>query len=213
MKKIELLAPAGDMTSLKMAIEAGADAIYLGGKNFGARAYSKNFDNTEIVEAINYAHLYGVKVYVTLNTLIYDKEVKDFLNYVEFLHKNNVDAVLLQDIGMLDYLRKVFPNLECHASTQMNIHNIDGIKMMEKFGVKRVVLSRELSFKQIKEIRNSSNIELEVFAHGALCISYSGNCLMSYFNGKRSANRGMCAGCCRLKYEVKEKLKFFVDKM
>ena len=135
MKKVELLAPAGNMEMLKYAIMAGCDAVYLGGTNFGARAFSKNFNDEEIINAINYAHLYGVKVYVTVNTLIYDDEVNDFLNYVEFLHKNNVDAIIIQDFGMFDLIRKVFPNLELHCSTQMHIHNLDGTLLMEKLGV------------------------------------------------------------------------------
>ena len=174
MKKIELLAPAGNMECLKAVIKAGCDAVYLGGMNFGARAYSKNFSNDEIIEAINYAHLYGVKVYVTVNTLIYDNEVDDLLNYVEFLYKNNVDAIIIQDLGMFDLIRKTFPNLELHASTQMHIHNLDGAKLMEKLGMKRVVLARETSIDEIKKIKENSNIELEIFIHGALCISYSG---------------------------------------
>ena len=135
MKKVELLSPSGDYNSLVSAIMAGADAVYLGGKNYGARAFSSNFSNEEIVEAINFAHLYGVKVYVTFNTLVYDNEVEEFLNYIEFLHKNNVDAVIMQDIGMVDLVRKVYPNLEIHASTQMHIHNLEGVKLVEKLGL------------------------------------------------------------------------------
>ena len=202
MKKIELLAPAGNMEALKAAVQAGCDAVYIGGTSFGARAFSKNFNNDEIVEAINYAHLYGVKVYVTVNTLIYDNEVDKFLEYIEFIHKNNVDAVLIQDFGMFDLLRKTFPNLELHASTQMHIHNLDGVKLMEKLGMKRVVLARETSIDDIKYIKENSNVEIEVFVHGALCISYSGQCLMSSLIGGRSGNRGACAGSCRLKYDV-----------
>ena len=205
MKKIELLAPAGNFECLRAAIHAGCDAVYLGGKSFGARAFSKNFSDEEIVEAIKYAHLYGVKVYVTCNTLIFDNEVGSFLKYIEFLHKNNVDAILIQDLGMLDLVRKTFPNLEVHSSTQMHIHNLDGTQLMESLGVKRVVLARETSFKEIKNIKNNSNVELEVFVHGALCVSYSGRCLMSYFNGGRSGNRGQCAGSCRLEYDVLDK--------
>ena len=202
MKKIELLAPAGNMDALKAAIQAGCDAVYIGGTNFGARAFSKNFNNEEIVEAIKYAHLYGVKVYVTVNTLIYDNEVDDFLDYIAFIHKNNVDAVLIQDLGMFDLLRKTFPNLELHASTQMHIHNLDGVKIMEKLGMKRIVLARETSIDDIKNIINNCKAEVEVFVHGALCISYSGQCLMSSLIGGRSGNRGTCAGSCRLKYDV-----------
>lgn len=202
MKKIELLAPAGNMDNLKSAVMAGCDAVYLGGANFGARAFSKNFSNEEIIGAVNYCHLYGVKVYVTINTLIYESEVDSFMEYVDFLHRCNVDAVLIQDLGMLDLVRKTYPNLEIHSSTQMHIHNLDGTLLMEKLGVKRVVLARETSIDDIKYIKNNSNIELEVFVHGALCISYSGECLMSSLIGGRSGNRGTCAGSCRLKYDV-----------
>ena len=202
MKKIELLAPAGNMSALKAAVMAGCDAVYLGGVSFGARAFSKNFNNDELVEAINYCHLYGVRVYVTVNTLIYENEVDSFLEYIEFLHKNNVDAVIMQDFGMFDLVRKTFPNLEIHASTQMHIHNLDGTQLMEKLGMQRVVLARETSIDEIRYIKENSNVELEVFIHGALCISYSGQCLMSSLIGGRSGNRGACAGSCRLKYDV-----------
>lgn len=202
MKRIELLAPAGNIEALKAAVMAGCDAVYLGGNNFGARAFSKNFSNEEIVEAINYCHIYGVKVYITVNTLIYDDEVDDFLKYIEFIHKNNVDAVLIQDLGMFDLVRKTFPNLELHASTQMHIHNLNGVKVMEKLGMKRIVLARETSIDDIKEIIKNTKCEIEVFVHGALCISYSGQCLMSSLIGGRSGNRGTCAGSCRLKYDV-----------
>jgi len=202
MKKIELLAPCGNMEALKAAVMAGCDAVYFGGKSFGARAFSKNFSNEEIIEAIKYCHLYGVKVYVTVNTLIYENEVNSFLEYVEFLHRHNVDALIIQDFGMFDLVRKTFPNLELHASTQMHIHNLDGVKLMEKLGIHRVVLARETSIDEIKKIKDKTNVELEIFIHGALCISYSGQCLMSSLIGGRSGNRGACAGSCRLKYDV-----------
>lgn len=202
MNKVELLAPAGDFSCLKSAIEAGCDAVYIGGKLFGARAFSSNFTDDEIIKAINYAHLFGVKVYVTTNTLIYDKEVERFLEYISFLHKNNVDAVIIQDLGMLDLVRQTFPNLEVHASTQMHIHNLDGASFMEKLGVKRVVLARETSISKIKEIKEKTNIDIEIFIHGALCVSYSGQCLMSSLIGNRSGNRGTCAGSCRQSYSI-----------
>lgn len=201
MKKVELLAPAGNMDSLKAAVMAGCDAVYLGGVLFGARAFAGNFTNEEIVYAINYAHLYGVKVYVTINTIIYDSEVERFLDYVRFLHKNNVDAVIIQDIGMFDLLRKKFPNLELHASTQMNIHNYDGALLAKKLGFKRVVMARETPIDVIKKIKEEIDIEIEVFIHGALCVSYSGECLLSVLVGKRSGNRGTCAQICRKKYD------------
>lgn len=202
MKKVELLAPAGDFSCLKAAIEAGCDAVYIGGKLFGARAFSSNFTDEEIIKAINYAHLYGVKVYVTTNILVYEKEVDSFLEYISFLHRNNVDAVIIQDLGMLDLVRKTFPNLEVHASTQMHIHNLDGAELMEKLGVKRVVLARETSVSKIKEIKEKTNIDIEIFIHGALCVSYSGQCLMSSLIGNRSGNRGTCAGSCRQSYSI-----------
>lgn len=202
MKKVELLSPAGNKKCLQAAIEAGADAVYLAGLSFGARAYAANFTNEELIEAIKYAHLYGVKVYVTANTLIYDEEVDEFLNYIEFLHKNNVDAIIMQDLGMIDLVRKTFPNLEIHASTQMHIHNLDAVEFIQKQGVKRVVLAREVNIEEIKEIKKKTNVEIELFVHGALCVCYSGQCLLSSLIGGRSGNKGACAGSCRLPYTV-----------
>ena len=202
MKRPELLAPAGNMESLKAAIAAGCDAVYLSGKMYGARAFANNFSNEELIEAINYAHLYGVKVYVTVNTLIYDEEVKCFLEYIEYIHKCGVDAVIMQDLGMIDLVRKNYPNLEIHVSTQAHIHNLEGAKLMEKIGLSRVVLARETPIELIKEIKNNTNIELEIFIHGALCISYSGQCLMSSLIGGRSGNRGSCAQVCRQPYDL-----------
>lgn len=202
MKKPELLAPAGSMKAFYAAIEAGCDAVYIGGYSFGARAFSDNFSNEEIIECINYAHKYGVKVYVTVNTLIFENEVEIFLNYIDFLHQNNVDAVIVQDLGMFDLIRKTYLNLEIHISTQMHIHNLNGTLMMEKLGAKRVVLARETDFETLKQIKEKTNIELEVFVHGALCVSYSGQCLMSYLIGGRSGNRGKCAGTCRQMYSL-----------
>ena len=202
MKKIELLSPAGNMDSLIAAVQAGCDAVYLGGTLFGARAFAGNFNDDEIIEAIKYCHLYGVKVYVTTNILIYEHEVEKFLKYIEFLHKNNVDAVLIQDLGMLDLVHKTFPNLECHASTQMHIHNLDGVIMANKLGCKRVVLARETPIELVKEIKEKVDVDLEIFAHGALCVSYSGQCLFSSLIGNRSGNRGSCVGSCRLPYKI-----------
>lgn len=202
LKRPELLSPAGNFESLKAAILAGCDAVYLGGKLFGARAFSNNFSNDELVEAIKYAHLYGVKVYVTVNTLIYEHEVNKFMAYVDFLYQNNVDVLIIQDIGMMDLIRKTYPLLELHASTQMHIHNLEGVKLIEKLGLKRAVLARESSIDLIKEIKQNTNIELEIFIHGALCISYSGQCLFSSLIGNRSGNRGSCAGSCRQKYNL-----------
>lgn len=200
--KIELLSPAGSFESLVAAVEAGCDAVYLGGTLFGARAFANNFSDDELVKAINYCHLYGVKVYVTTNILIYEHEVERFLKYVEFLHKNNVDAIIIQDLGMLDLVHKTFPNLELHASTQMHIHNKDGVIMAKKLGVKRVVLARETPIEVIDDIRKNIDVDLEIFAHGALCVSYSGQCLFSSLIGNRSGNRGSCVGSCRLPYKI-----------
>ena len=202
MKKPELLAPAGNMDAFLAAIEAGADAIYIGGYTFGARAFANNFSDDEIIKCINYAHLYGVKVYITVNTIVYEKEVDLFLNYIDFLHRNNVDAIIIQDLGMLDLVRKVYPNLELHASTQMHIHNLNGVLNLQKWGAKRVVMARETSYEKLKEIKKHTSIELEVFVHGALCVSYSGQCLMSSLIGGRSGNRGKCAGTCRQQYNL-----------
>ena len=202
MKRIELLSPAGNMDSLIAAVQAGCDAVYLGGTLFGARAFAGNFNDDEIIEAIKYCHLYGVKVYVTTNILIYEHEVEKFLKYIEFLHKHNVDAVLIQDLGMLDLVHKTFPNLECHASTQMHIHNLDGVIMANKLGCKRVVLARETPISLVKEIKEKLDVDLEIFAHGALCVSYSGQCLFSSLIGNRSGNRGSCVGSCRLPYKI-----------
>ena len=152
MKKIELLSPAGNMETLKAVISAGCDSVYIGGYMFNARSFADNFSLEEIIEAINYAHLYGVKIYVTINTLIYEDEIETCMNYVDSLHKNNVDAIIIQDIGLLDLVRKTYPNLELHASTQMHIHNLDGVKLIEKLGVKRAVIARETNIEDIKDI-------------------------------------------------------------
>lgn len=202
MRKPELLAPVGSKDALVAAINAGCDAVYLSGYSFGARAFAPNFDLDEIKEAINLCHIYGVKVYVTVNTLIKENEVNRFMNYIDFLHQNNVDAIIIQDLGMLDLVRKTYPNLEIHASTQMHVHNLEGVQVCEKLGIKRVVLARETSIDLIKEIKKNTSVDLEVFVHGALCISYSGQCLMSSLIGGRSGNRGACAGTCRLPFDV-----------
>lgn len=202
MKKPELLAPAGSYESLVAAINAGCDAVYLSGYMFGARQFAPNFSRDELIKAIETCHIYGVKVYVTVNTLIYEEEVNTFLEYIDFLHKNNVDAVIIQDLGMIDLVRQTYPNLEIHASTQMHIHNLEGVKLCEELGLKRVVLARETDIKTITNIKKNVNIELEVFIHGALCVSYSGQCLMSSLIGGRSGNRGACAGTCRLPYKL-----------
>lgn len=201
MKKHELLSPAGNMECLQQAVLNGADAVYLGCKNFGARKFASNFTNEEIIEAIKYCHLYGVKIYVTMNTLVKDCEVDDFLKQVEFLHSNGIDAILIQDFGMLCLIREKYPNLEVHASTQANTSSKETAQLFYNLGVKRVVFSREMTLEEINSI--DVPIEKEVFVHGALCICYSGCCLMSSQIGNRSGNRGECAGSCRLPYSLK----------
>ena len=201
MKK-ELLSPAGNFESLKAAIHNGCDAVYISGQNYGARKFANNFTLEELKEAIDYAHLYGVKVYITINTLIYENEIKDFLEYVKLVHEYGVDAVIMQDIGMIDLVHKTYPNLEIHASTQTHCHNQETINFLESLGVKRVVLARELSLNEINNIK--TNLEKEAFIHGAICISYSGECLASSMILNRSGNRGECAGICRLPFELYE---------
>lgn len=206
MKRHELLVPVGDMECLRQAIMNGCDAVYGGCKDFGARKFAKNFSRDEIVEAIRLCHLYGVKFYVTMNTLVKDSMVSSFLEQIEFLYQHGVDAVIMQDFGMISYVLEKYPNLEVHASTQFNNSSVDDVRLLYEMGVKRVVLSRELSLEEIESI--SVPIEKEVFIHGALCISYSGCCLMSSMIGGRSGNCGECAGSCRLPYRL-----FYKDKM
>ena len=196
----ELLAPAGNMEALKAAIYNGADAVYLGGKKFGARKFANNFDDAEMIEAINLVHLYHKKIYVTVNTLVYNDEIEECLNYIKFLYENSVDALIMQDLGLISIVRDLFPTLEIHASTQAHNHNLENIKFLENMGVKRVVLAREVSIDEINKF--DTNMELEVFIHGALCVSYSGCCLFSSLNGSRSGNRGECVGSCRLPYKL-----------
>ena len=200
MNKPELLCPAGNIDALRAAVNNGADAVYIGGTNFGARKFADNFSNKDMIEAINYAHLFGVKVYVTVNTIIYEDEVLDFMNYIKFLYLNGVDAVIMQDIGMIKLVREIIPDFEIHASTQTNNCNDEVLKLYKNLGVSRVVLARELSLDEINSLK--TDIEKEVFIHGALCICYSGCCLFSSLNGGRSGNRGECAGPCRLPYTL-----------
>ncbi len=202
MKEIELLAPAGDMNSLYAAVQTGADAVYIGGSHFSARANAANFDDDSIINAIDYCHKYGVKIYITLNILIKEKELEEALQYVKFLYTSGADALIIQDTGMAFLIRKNFPDFELHASTQMTVHNGDGAGFLVSKGFKRIVLSRELSLKEIEHISKKPGIETEIFIHGALCICYSGQCLMSSLIGGRSGNRGRCAQPCRLPYTI-----------
>ena len=202
LNKIELLAPAGHKDALIGAINAGANAVYLAGKRFGARAYANNFSDEELIEIIEYAHIRGVRVFVAINTLVYDDEVDDLINYTDFLVTHHVDALIIQDLGMIDLCVKRYPEIDIHVSTQFNTHNIHQVKMLKALGVKRIVLARETSIQTIKTIKKEVDIEIEVFIHGALCVSYSGNCLMSSMIGGRSGNRGECAQPCRLPYQL-----------
>lgn len=200
MKRVELLSPVGNREMLYQAVHNGADAVYLSGVKYGARKFSDNFTNEELVEVIDYCHLYGVLVYVTVNTLIYEVELDDVLEYLEFLYLNGVDAVIMQDIGLISLTRKVLPDLEIHASTQCHNHNEEILKLWHSLGVKRAVFAREMS---LDEIRSTNvDIEKEVFVYGALCVCYSGCCLFSSLNGGRSGNRGECVGSCRLPYKL-----------
>lgn len=201
MKK-ELLAPVGDFETLKQAVHHGADAVYLGGKKFGARKFASNFNEEEMIQAISYCHLYGVKIYVTVNTMIYEDELEEVMEFVSFLHHHFVDAVIVQDLGLIRLLRKKFPNLEIHASTQLHNHNGEGLRLLEELGVKRVVVARELSLKEIESL--DTTMEIECFIHGALCVCYSGQCLFSSLLLSRSGNRGACAGICRLPFQLLE---------
>lgn len=200
MKKVELLSPVGNMEMLYQAVHNGADAVYLAGSNYGARKFADNFTNEELVDVIKYARCYGVKVYVTVNTLIYDYEIEDVLEYIDFLHRNSVDAVIMQDMGLIKLVRSIYPNLEIHASTQCHNHNEEIISLWKSLGITRVVMAREMTLDEIKNI--NVDIEKEVFVYGALCVSYSGCCLFSSLNGGRSGNRGECVGSCRMPYKL-----------
>lgn len=201
MKK-ELLSPAGNFQTLKQVIHNGCDAVYLGGKKFGARKFADNFDNDEMIKAIKYCHLYGVKIYVTVNTMIYENEIEEVIDYIRFLHKNKVDALIMQDIGLIRRVRSIFPNLEIHASTQLHTHNDEQIKLLKELGVSRIVVAREMSIDDINNL--TTDLEIEAFVHGALCVCYSGQCLFSSLLLNRSGNRGECAGICRLPFELFE---------
>lgn len=201
-KEIELLSPAGNIDSFKAAINAGADAIYMGVNRFNARQMAKNFTIDEYIKCINYAHILGVKVYLTINTLMHDDEIKDAIDLVIKLYSKGLDAIIVQDIGFLKAIHMIVPQLPIHASTQMSIYNLEQVKFLEKLGVRRVVLARELSLKEIEYICNNTSLEIEVFIHGALCVSYSGQCMLSSSIGDRSANRGACAQPCRMRYSL-----------
>ncbi len=200
--KFELLAPAGNLEILYAVINAGANAVYIGGPKFGARAYAKNFTEEEICTAISYAHLHNVKLYMTVNTLVKDSELKECIEMMIPFYEAGLDGVIIQDMGVLRSFKEHFPNMELHSSTQMSISDVEGAKLMKSQGICRIVPSRELSLKEIKKIHDEAEIEIESFVHGALCYCYSGQCLLSSVIGGRSGNRGRCAQPCRLPYDV-----------
>ena len=202
MAKVELLAPAGSKESFYSAINAGCNAVYLGGMKFGARSYANNFSLEELSEMLEYARLFDVKVYCTVNTVIFEDELEEVLDFIGEIHKLGIDGVLIQDYGLLNIVHKIYPNLILHASTQMNVTTLEEVKVLKEMGVKRVVLARETPIEVIRKIKETLDIEIEVFVHGAICISYSGNCYMSSVITKRSGNRGKCAGSCRLEYKL-----------
>lgn len=204
-KDFELLAPAGNLEILKGVIESGADAVYVGGSMFGARAYANNFTEEELLEAIDFAHLRGVKVYLTVNTLIKNSELSKLYDYLLVYYKRGLDAVIVQDIGVVKAIHEYFPSMEIHTSTQMTVTGADGVRFLSQFGVTRVVMAREVSLAEMKRIHEETGMELEAFVHGALCYSYSGQCLFSSILGGRSGNRGRCAQPCRLPYTVEGK--------
>lgn len=204
-KDFELLAPAGNLEIFKGVIESGADAVYVGGSMFGARAYANNFTEEELLEAIDFAHLRGVKVYLTVNTLIKNSEFSKLYDYLLVYYKRGLDAVIVQDIGVVKAIHEYFPSMEIHTSTQMTVTGADGVRFLSQFGVTRVVMAREVSLAEMKCIHEETGMELEAFVHGALCYSYSGQCLFSSILGGRSGNRGRCAQPCRLPYTVEGK--------
>ena len=211
MKKPELLSPVGDFECLKAAVQNGADTVYLGASNFNARARATNFDEQSLKEAVTCAKLHNVKVNLALNTLIKNDEFDDAVKLAVYAHNIGVDAIIIQDLGLAHYLQKYHPQINLHGSTQMTVHNLEGVKILENSGFSRVVLSRELNISEIEYIKANTNAEIEVFIHGALCISYSGQCLFSSIVGDRSGNRGLCAQPCRLPYDLIDSNKNRID--
>ena len=199
----EILAPAGSMESLKAAVAAGCDAVYMGGSKFGARAYAQNPEEDEMVAAIRYCHLYGVKLYMTVNTLLKEQELQSLPTFLRPYYEAGLDAVIVQDMGVLRVIHQCFPDLDIHASTQMTLTSGMGVDdRLAAYGVTRIVPARELSLTELQQMRQQTKMELEVFVHGALCYCYSGQCLMSSMQGGRSGNRGRCAQPCRMQYDI-----------
>jgi putative protease len=202
--KTELLAPAGDLEKLKIAVLYGADAVYLGGRHFGLRAGAGNFDEDDLAEGVRFAHDHGVRVYVTVNIFAHNRDLEGLPAYLDMVCEAGVDAVIVSDPGVVDLVRRHFPSLSVHLSTQANTTNWAAARFWEGLGVRRIVLARELSLAEIREIREQVALELEIFIHGAMCISYSGRCLLSSYLTGRDANRGDCAQSCRWKYALVE---------
>ena len=201
--KHELLAPAGSLDICKAVIHAGADAVYLGGSKYGARAFAQNFSESEVLEALDFAHLYGRRIMLTVNTLLKNREMgRKLYEYLKPFYEHGLDAVIVQDYGVFQFVRKYFPELPVHASTQMSVANVQGARFLQKQGAARIVTARELSLPEIRRIYDETGVEIESFIHGALCYCYSGQCLMSSLFGGRSGNRGRCAQPCRLSYQV-----------
>lgn len=203
-KRVEILAPAGSFESMKAAVAAGADAVYMGGSRFGARAYAENPEEEKLLEAIDYVHLHGCRLYMTVNTLMKDVEMEELYDYLAPYYRHGLDAVIVQDMGVFSYIKEQFPDLPVHASTQMTITGPQGAALMMKMGASRIVTARELSLEEIRRIHDETGAEIESFVHGALCYSYSGQCLFSSLIGGRSGNRGRCAQTCRLPFDVKK---------
>lgn len=210
-RKIEILAPAGSYDCFRAAVNAGADAVYAGGPRFGARAYADNFTEEELLRAIGEAHLYGCRFYLTVNTLLKDNEITELYNYLAPLYEAGLDAVIVQDSGVFDFVKTYFPGMDIHASTQMTVTHARGAKFLEGQGASRVVPARELSLSEVRKIREETGLEIECFVHGALCYCYSGQCLLSSMIGGRSGNRGQCAQPCRLPYTVDKEKKYFLS--
>ncbi len=202
---MELLAPAGSLDSLKAAVNAGADAVYIGGSRFGARAFADNPEEDQLLEGIDYCHLHGCRIYMTVNTLLKDKELMDQLyDFLLPYYLHGLDGVIVQDLGVVSYIRSCFPELPVHGSTQMTITGPEGASLVKQLGITRVVPARELSLEEVRKIIDETGLEVETFIHGAMCYSYSGQCLLSSMIGGRSGNRGRCAQPCRLPYELYE---------
>lgn len=210
-RQVEILAPAGSFACFQAAMNAGADAVYAAGARFGARAYADNFTQEELIEAIERAHIYGKKFYLTVNTLLKDHEIAELYDYLAPLYEKGLDAVIVQDVGVFQFIKTYFPGLDIHASTQMTITGAEGARFLESQGATRVVPARELSVEEVREIHEQTDLEVECFVHGALCYCYSGQCLMSSVIGGRSGNRGQCAQPCRLPYKVENQKKYFLS--